>query len=225
MVATRPRSARCRQRGVRYADVAGGSSGPMGTHVGASARSVELARPWWRRNCCLTFAEVRSLGSLVVGQNDTSSAPLIISRTRSYMDSSSPRFCGAPTVCQQQRHADCSPFGRKRLRGCRPHLRNGVVRILLAVVNIPENLESTQLPTEVGDRRGRAKAGSNVPPRCGRSEWIRDPSQTHASAGPNAGHADCSPQCEPSVGLLLRSAPVLLYVGVNSTFSDELGDI
>ena len=58
-------------------------------YVGMSVQKVELARPWLKRKCFWILAEVRADGSWAVGQNDTCSAPLIISRTRSYMDSSS----------------------------------------------------------------------------------------------------------------------------------------
>ena len=61
----------------------------MGMYVGMSVQKVELARPWLKRKRFWILAEVRADGSWAVGQNDTCSAPLIISRTRSYMDSSS----------------------------------------------------------------------------------------------------------------------------------------
>lgn len=156
----------------------------MGMYVGMSVQKVELARPWLKRKCFWILAEVRADGSWAVGQNDTCSAPLIISRTRSYMDSSSSNLY----KCKQCTK-DSTTAARIGFQGTQPnvaYLRSTIVRIWLAVINIAEDLEPSLYSTGVADGT-RPRAAGSVPPRYGRSGWTDDPGQTHA----NASHGHC----------------------------------
>ena len=117
-----------------------------GMYVGMSVQKVELARPWLKRKCFWILAEVRADGSWAVGQNDTCSAPLIISRTRSYMDSSSSNLY----KCRQCTK-DSTTAARIGFQGTQPnvaYLRSTIVRIWLAVINIAEDLERHFIPQE-----------------------------------------------------------------------------